>query len=51
MIAAAAVKINKMADGGFPRCEGYFIRFVCVRIAVAVGEFLLIFLNNDCIIK
>ena len=38
-IAAATVKINKIADGGFPRWEG------------KQGEFLLIFSNDDCIIK
>ena len=37
--AAAIVKINKMADVGFPRLEG------------KQGEFLLIFSNNGCIIK
>ena len=39
MIAAATVKINKMADVGFPRSEG------------KQGEFLLMFSINDCIIK
>ena len=39
MIAAAAVKTNKMADGEFPRWEG------------KQGAFLLIFSNDDCIIN
>ena len=39
MVAAATVKINKMADVGFPRLEGKH------------GDFLLFFSNNDCIIK
>ena len=39
VIAATAVKINKMADGGFPRYEG------------KQGEFLLIVSNDHCIIK
>ena len=39
VITAATVKINKMADGGFPRWEG------------KQCEFLLIVSNDDCIIK
>ena len=39
MIAAATVKINKMAEVGFPCLEE------------KEGEFLLIFSNNDCLIK
>ena len=39
IIAAATVKINEMADVGFPRLEG------------KQSEILLIFSNNDCIIN